>query len=161
MRANPHMSDQTRATRIGRMLPAVCMLAILISALFAAWRVTKPTMEAPSITVAAAGAAEPGVAPLDTSVFRTPLWVAPPAPPPGPVAAAPPPPLRLQLVAILRDKGEYRAALYDPDADKLVVVGPGDIIAGRTIERVGAADLSLRDNGLSRTLSLRTDGGAS
>ena len=31
-------------------------------------------------------------------------------------------------------------------------------IAGRTIERIGAADLSLLDNGLTRTLSLRTEG---
>ena len=117
-----------------------------------------PRVPASPIATPAAhdGPAQPA---LDTAAFRAPLWVTPPAPPPPPGPTPPPPPLRLQLIAILKEGAEYRAALYDPDADALTVVGAGDTIAGRTVERIGAADLSLKDHGLTRTLSLRTDGG--
>jgi hypothetical protein len=94
--------------------------------------------------------------PLDVTAFRAPLWVAP-ASPAQARAPEPPSPLRLQLIAIIREAGAFKAVLYDPDADTLTVVGAGDTIAGRTIERVGSAELTLRDGGRSRTLSLRIE----
>jgi hypothetical protein len=49
----------------------------------------------------------------------------------------------------------YRASLYDPDSDKVLEVGPGETIAGRTVESVTAAEVKIKDGGLTRTLSLR------
>jgi hypothetical protein len=136
--------------------------AIAACGAWAFWPLAASPVAAPVVLV---DSSTPDAAPrvcLDTNAFRAPLWVSPPAPPPPPapsVAAAPPPSLKLQLIAILREGGQFRAALYDPDADKLTVVGPGDSISGRTVERIGAADLALKDQGLVRTLSLRMDGG--
>ena len=73
-------------------------------------------------------------------------------------AALPPLPLRLQLIAIVRDGEAFKAAVYDPDADRILVVAVGDSIAGRTVEQVRSADVTVRDGTRSRLLSLRTDG---
>jgi hypothetical protein len=135
------------------------ILPILACGVWALRPLGSPTVVSSSVS-RPAPRDEPVQVALDTAAFRAPLWVAPPAPPPAPAPAPPPPPLKLQLIAILKEGSEYRAALYDPEADTLTVVGRGDTIAGRTIERIGAADLDLSDRGLKRTLSLRTDGGA-
>ncbi len=130
------------------------------------------------------------VASLDLEPFRAPLWVAPPPPPPPPPTPEPerppppPPPIKYQLLAVLgledRDAqpADLRAALYDPDADCILIVRVGEPIeaqasaeqharrrsASRTspiLEEVSAEGVVIRDSaGNRRTLSLRTDEGA-
>jgi hypothetical protein len=142
-----------------QVLPIAAAAATVTCGTWALWPLRTEPFSVPSI-IGNRGESSPSAAvALDMTPFHAPLWVAPPAPPPPPPAAALPAPLKLQLIAILRDgDAGYRAALYDPDTDKLTIVGTGDSIAGRTIERIGAADLSLKVGGLTRTLSLRTEG---
>jgi hypothetical protein len=51
-----------------------------------------------------------------------------------------------------------RAAVYDPDRDVLTMVGPGDSVAGREVQSVDAAGMTLRDPAGVRTLLLTTPG---
>ncbi len=158
MRGHPVNSGPRMLGR-GRIGLAIRGLAVLGVVAWALRPLDHTTVAAPSIDVASSPGNHHGPLSLDLAAFRTPLWVAPPAPPPPAAAAPAPPPLKLQLIAILRDKGEYRAAVYDPETDRLTVVGPGDTIAGRKVERVGGSEVALRDGVLSRTLALRTDEG--
>lgn len=125
------------------------------------------------------------VAKLDLEPFHAPLWVAPPPPPP-PLKpdeperpAAPPPPMKYQLLAVFglentaAPSRDLRAALYDPDADCILVVRVGEPIGvaeekagnrrtpGRgmpVLEQVNADGVVIRDaSGNLRTLALRTD----
>jgi hypothetical protein len=146
-------------TRVGRLPILACGVAVLTCGLWAFWPLDRTLVEAPAITVAAAGGGPSGPVPLDLAAFRAPLWVAPPAPPAPVAAAPPPPPLKLQLIAILSENGQYKAALYDPDSDRLTVVGAGNTIGGRRIERVGKSDVVVMDGALARTLALRTEEG--
>jgi hypothetical protein len=98
------------------------------------------------------------VAVLDTAAFRAPLWVSPPAPPPAPAPPPPPPPLRLQLLAVVLEGGAYRAVLYDPDTDRVLVASEGQTVSGRTLERVSARGVRVRDQAGVRVLALRQDG---
>lgn len=105
---------------------------------------------------------EPTHLALDLAAFRTPLWIAPPAPPPpapSPKPEPPPPlpPLKLQILAIVRDTTGDRALLYDPDTDKPIWVHAGQPVGPRTVERITAHSVDLRDGKLLRTLALRTD----
>ncbi len=147
---------------------AALVASLLLCAGFAAWPVTpavvEPEPNRPS---------EPGksleVAALDMAAFRIPVWVAEPAPPPlpgPPSPAAPPPPLRIQLLAIIHETGggvgggAYKAAVYDIDADKILVVGSGEKIGSRSVDKVEPASLTLRDGAVTRTLSLKTGEGS-
>jgi hypothetical protein len=127
-------------------------------ALWAFWPLPRERVEAPSTDpVAAPQQHDDAPPPVDLAAFNAPLWVAPPPPPaPAPVVAAPPkPPLKLQLIAIVREGEARKAAIYDPDQDRLFIVGKGDSVAGRVIEEVRASDLTLTDNGGKATLALR------
>jgi hypothetical protein len=121
----------------------------------------KPAViEPPNATDTEAKDAPVALAALDRDAFRAPLWVAPPAPPP--MAAAPPPlpPLKLQLLAVVHEGGEggtYKAMLYDPDSDKILLAGNGDTVVGKKVEKVTAAGVQIRDGTGLRTLALRTD----
>jgi hypothetical protein len=117
-------------------------------------------VQVPSIAppMAESPPAERSLPPLDLAAFHAPLWVVPPPPPPPAAPAPPPPPLKLQLIAIVREGEGYKAALYDPDQDKLFIVGTGERIAGRIIEEVRAGDLTIQDHGISRTLALKSEG---
>lgn len=96
-----------------------------------------PVLETPAPD--AARASEP----LDPSLFAVALWIRPPEPPPPPAPAPapqpPPPPPNLELVAILdASPGEYAAAIFDPAADELRILRPGDRVAGGTLVAVDA-----------------------
>jgi hypothetical protein len=65
------------------------------------------------------------------------------------------PPLKLQLLAILKDNGVFKAAVYDPDTDKILVVAAGEKIGSRTVDRVVASGATIRDALGARTLALR------
>jgi hypothetical protein len=154
------------AARVPKLAPiaTACGVAVVCCAAWALWPLPTPAIDEPSMEVKP-GDAKPAkvVPPIDLAAFHAPLWVAPPPPPAPPAPTPPAPPLRLQLIAILRE-GEgtpsYKAAIYDPDQDKLLIVGKGETIAGHLIEDVRAGDLTLKDNGNSRTLSLKDEGAA-
>lgn len=97
---------------------------------------------------------------LDASAFRAPLWIAPPPPPAPPVKveAPPPPPLKLQLLAIMGSAGNYRAMLYDPDADRVLVRKAGEVAGDIKVERVEAKEVELSNSAGSRTLALKPAG---
>lgn len=94
---------------------------------------------------------------VDVAAFRAPLWVAPPPPPVPEPAPPPPPPLRLELLAIVAGAGEYRAVLYDQEADKLLVVAPGQTLGPRTVAAITARDLVIQGSEGARTLSLEAE----
>lgn len=106
--------------------------------------------------------------PVDLAAFEAPLWTAPPPPPPPirVIAATPtlppPPPLKLQLLGIFQvetsdSASSYRALLYDPDQDKVVIVASGDSIAQRTVDFIDRGSIALRDTAGVRTIALRPD----
>jgi hypothetical protein len=153
-----------RATSIsvrwrGRLRSAACLSAVALAAWWAFAPLHARDISVPELNEADS---EPGairLAALDLDAFRIPLWVAPPAPPepePEPPTPAPPPPLRMQLVAVVGGPDGYSAVLYDPDADRLVVVAAGESLAeGRVVEGVTASGVSIRDDHGVRTLALR------
>jgi hypothetical protein len=106
---------------------------------------------------------------IDPQVFTVKLWN--PSPPPPPATPAPETlaakpelakPLRLQLIGIITegsgsDGGTHRAAVYDPDTDRLLIVASGDRIAEHTITEVTSNTVELSDGRNTRTLSLKED----
>ena len=136
----------------------ICL--VLSAGIFAFRPIPHREVATPRIEVAPL--AKPTIAALDLAAFRTPIWIAEP-PPPAPVAAAPPPPppppLKLQLLAIIREDNTHKAAVYDPDTDRLLVVSAGEKLGLRTVEQVDATSLTLRDDTGQRVLALKTEGG--
>ncbi|MCW5775666.1 MAG: hypothetical protein KIS87_04370 [Phycisphaeraceae bacterium] len=117
-----------------------------------------PALPEPLPTPAADERGDPRPA-LDLAAFHAPLWVTPPPPPPPEPTPAPPTPLRFQLLAVLQERGGLAAVLYDPDADRLLVVAEGQELAqGRTVERVTTSDVRIRDAAGARTLALEQSG---
>ena len=152
------------------------LLTILGTAALAslAWWAFKPlamvagaslSESSPSLTGPSSGSAASPLGPssslaLDLAAFRAPLWVAPPAPPPPPTPAPikpPPPPLKWQLLAIEHNERGDSALLYDPDADNLLRVRPGESLGDRAIEKITTAGVEIREAGALRTLALRPD----
>lgn len=116
-------------------------------------------MEQPAFDAPPAPLAATRLAALDLDPFRAPIWVAPPGPAAEaePAKQAPPPPLKLQLLAITREGESYLAVLYDPETDRLHVVGAGESVGGRSVDSVEAGAIALRDGSGVRTLALRDD----
>lgn len=146
-------------TKAQKAAAAAVLLACATFALWPqhAWDIPTPVIETPEVVVKQ-------VATLDPAAFRVPLWVAEPAPPAPPVvaapakppAAAPPPsPIKLQLLAIIREVDVYKAAVYDPDADRILVVGVGEKIGPRNVDKVDKTTLTLRDSAGKRILALK------
>lgn len=141
-------------TRVPPILIATALALTGAVTLWASWPLGSAEVATPAIASPATLAAETLLRPLDVDAFRTPVWVAAAATA-EPIAAAPPPPLRIQLLAILREVDGYKAALYDPDSDRLLIVKAGDQVARHTIETINAAEVALRDDRGLQTLSLR------
>ncbi len=101
--------------------------------------------------------------PLDPSAFTAKLWN-PPSPPaevPEKVTVqrtVPPKPLRLQLVGIIDDGQTLRAAVYDPDTDRLLILASGERVLQHTITSITADAVMLVDGRVSHRLTLRRDG---
>jgi hypothetical protein len=68
--------------------------------------------------------------------------------------------VRLQLLAITSDGTALRAVLYEPETDRLHIVGDGQTVSGRTVDRVLADGVAFRDDrgGGVLTLSLNPGG---
>ncbi len=158
MIAGPHPPPTPFAgrTRLPRWLPTACAAAVLSCAAWAFWPLPARTIDAAPYEVPPT--TDSPRAALDLDAFRAPVWIAA-APAVKAPAPPPPPPLRLQLLAIVRDGGALRAALYDPDSDRLFVVSSGETIGGRTVETVTADRVDLKDAFGVRTLSLASAGG--
>ncbi len=135
-------------------------VGVLGSAAWSFWPLPNTRVALPDAPPAAQAPVRAAAPRLNLAAFRTPLWVAPPPPPQAAAPPPPPPPLRLRLVAILSEQAGYRAAVYDPDADRLLIIGAGDSIAGRAVLSVRASDLTLGDASGQRQLTLQTEGAA-
>lgn len=100
--------------------------------------------------------------PLDPSAFTAKLWNPPPPPPEVPEEVTvqrtvPRKPLRLQLVGIIDDGQTLRAAVYDPDTDRLLILASGDRVHQHTITSITAGAVMLVDGRVSHRLTLRRD----
>lgn len=138
------------------MTKPLVILMVVLAAAFAFWPVSPRTITAPKLEQPEPS--QRALAALDTSAFRTPIWLAEP-PPPAPATPAPPPPppppLKIQLLAILHEDGVYKAAVYDPDTDRILVVKAGEKIGVRTAASITATTLVVKDEAGSKTLALK------
>lgn len=146
--------------RVGLLIAGVCVATCVVWAL----RPLKTaSLEVPDL--AGEAEAQPAAQPLalDLAAFNAPLWVAPPPPPKAaqaPAPAPPLPPLKWQLLAIAREGEVYKALVYDPDLDTLLVLGAGDQAGVRRVTSVSASSMEVRDGAGLRTLLLRDQAGA-
>ncbi len=102
---------------------------------------------------------------LDRAAFAASIWNPPPALE-RTAEQAPtrqhPPPLRLQLIGIARDAGPggdqvLRAALYDPDTDRLHILAEGERVGAVTVIAVEPGVVRLESGGRTAELRLRRD----
>jgi len=117
----------------------------------------------------AAAPASPGRLAFNADAFKVTLWTPTPVPPPAPVVAQKPPspPLRLQLIGITRDTPTdggppvLRAAMYDPESDRMLIVAAGEKItttkASYTVASLTADTIELADGETVRKLSLNDE----
>lgn len=163
----PSPSDPITAWRTRqRTAGAIAILALAVATLWSWWPLPSPPAADPALR-APEDASEPadGPAPLDRDAFAAAIWNPPPAPPraaeSAPTAGTPPPP-RLQLIGIARDTGPggdqvLRAAIYDPDTDKLHIVAEGERIGAITVLAVEPGVVRLDSGGRTSELRLRKD----
>lgn len=107
-----------------------------------------------------------GPLPLDRAAFAAKLWNPVPkpvtpsvVPEPRQAAAAPP---RLQLIGIVNESAAdgssvLRAALYDPDTDRLHIVESGKSIGRVRVASVAVDSVRLDIDGREATLALRDE----
>lgn len=97
---------------------------------------------------------------FDQGAFVVRLWNPPPpeAPPDArdALVAGRAAPLRLQLIGIINDGRQLRAALYDPETDRLLIVATGDHVKQHTIT-ITADAVELADGRVTHRLTLRKD----
>lgn len=134
---------------------AVSVIVLLVAGVWAFWPLSVAKVEAEDVVPRRSTLPESAESPaasiaslpeLDIESFNAPLWTV--AQPPPPPAAAPPlPPMKLQLLGIdsLQEDGAvvYRAVLYDPDQDKVLVLRSGDTIGPRVIRHVDRRSVTL------------------
>jgi hypothetical protein len=64
------------------------------------------------------------------------------------------PPTRLQLIGIIQEARDLKAALYDPAADQLLIVGVGEKVSEHTVVDIRAESVTLATEGSIQTLTL-------
>lgn len=142
------MNDPIRSARRCATLTWIAGLAVVAPlAIWALKPLPAHTMSMPELRPPAEVQASAQGATLDASVFSVRLWNPPPVtasatgatPPPPPPAA----PLKLQLIGIVADPAAeegkpplLRAALYDPDTDRLYVVAAGEMIGQHRVQEI-------------------------
>ena len=100
---------------------------------------------------------------IDVRAFAATLWNPPPPPPPLPVpesasAANPPKPLNLQLIGIIEETdGTRRAAVYDIDNDRMLILSGGDSVRDHTVKSITARTIELTDGRSTQRLNLRQE----
>ncbi len=151
-----------------RRIVATCLFGTGAVGAAAAWAWRVPEVPGPphvTLRPAASVAGQPEEADtFDPAAFDVALWHVPPAPEPvvEPAPARPLPPPRLTLVAIIREPssdGEsvLRAALHDPDQDKLLTLAAGEAARAWSVTRVTADGVELSDGHRTIWLPLRLD----
>jgi hypothetical protein len=158
LKARVHAVEEGHPKLASTWLLPTCGLAIVTIGVWALWPLGRTSIDSPDLTVATQ-AAPPAPVELDIDAFRAPLWIVAAPPPEPPAPPPPPPPLRLQLLAIVDERGVYKAAIYDPDADRLFVASTGETIAGRTVETIGHDSVDLREGDQTRRLALNPQEG--
>jgi hypothetical protein len=139
-----------------------CLLAFTGCVAWAVWPLGPWAPRSVTLDPPAPGIREPHAA-LDLRAFDAPIWVAPPTAPVQ--AAAPPepppkpaPPVRLQLVGIIREAAGsgtvLRAAVYDPDLDKLLILSHGQRLGDRTVSAITEHVVELSDGRATTRLRL-------
>lgn len=145
----------SRSVRIARWGVPLAIAAPIVAGAWALAPLSRPELEAPAPTERASPTP---TRPLDDSAFGAPLWVAPPPPPPEPAKIIPPPPLRFELLAIVRDGESLEAIIHDLDSDQIRLVGVGTPLGLATVDRIGDAEITLRDPAGTRTVALARPG---
>ena len=176
----PHASDPLRGLRRGgRVLWLATVPAILVGGLWALGPIErhKPT-ELPSRAELSSPASSDGEAAppaIDVEAFAVNLWNPVSAPSPTLAEAAPPSPakpLNVQLIGIITEDGVAKAALYDVDSDRLLIIADGETIGDRTVRIVrgpggarggvgGATGIEISDGSSKQVLLLRAEKGNS
>lgn len=159
-------SPVTRWNRRRRAALVLASPAIAISAVWGYWPIPRPAAIDPTLTrPQQESKPDEAHAPLDREAFAAAIWNPEPAPPraaePTPTPR-PPRPIQLQLIGIARDPGPdgnevLRAALYDPDTDKLHIVAAGERVGDVTIVAVEPELVRLETGGRPAELRLRED----
>lgn len=114
-----------------------------------------------SVPKTAAPAIQDLPTPIDTAIFSNArLWNPPPVAVPAQpqVAQNPSKPFRLQLIGIIHEGEQLHAALYDPDADRIVIVASGQRINDLTVVSVGTKTVELSDGQSKHELRLQETG---
>jgi len=93
---------------------------------------------------------------LDRAPFSRRIWNAatPEATVAGPSRQSTTGDFRFKLVGITSDEGVLRAALYDPQTDRLLIVGHGDRLGSSEVTLIEAKVVELTAGSRSRRLSL-------
>ena len=124
--------------------------------------VTLRTINAPTLNQAI----EPEVMTLEASAFEQDLWfseslVQPATTQPeeqqAPPAQAASQSVSLTLVALIQEGNQWRAALYDPRDQRLVVVAPEQSIGDILVREITPKTVMLEVAGRQQTLTLRED----
>lgn len=101
----------------------------------------------------------------DPATFAVTLWSPPPQEVAAPQAQPPPPPapppLNVQLIGIITEVREgqtiQKAALYDSDRDRLLIVADGERVRDQTLRVLAGGVVELSDGQTTRRLVLRPD----
>ena len=163
----PSPSDPITAwRRRQRTASAIAIIALAGTTLWSWWPLPAPHTPDPTLQPPTNDAETiDGPAPLDREAFAALIWNPPPEPEraveSAPTANTPPPP-RLQLIGIARDAGPdgdqvLRAAIYDPDTDRLHIVAQGERIGAVTVLAVEPGVVRLDSGGRPSELRLRKD----
>jgi len=99
--------------------------------------------------------------PIEPQAFTARLWNPRPAEQASQVAqqeiAARSATMRLQLIGIINEAGQLKAALYDPQTDRVLIVTSGDRVGQHTITQISASTVELSDGRFTSRLKLRED----
>lgn len=143
--------------RVTSVVGAVATLACL------AWALrpldAAPAVVAVNLATGAGSVAEIGGPVVQAPLLATSLWNPPPAPAQEakPSNEAPPAPPRYQLIGIIHEDGELKAALYDPGADRILIVRSGDNIEGQRVIAVNERSVEISDGTQSSTIILKEE----
>ena len=92
--------------------------------------------------------------PFDQRAFAIKLWRVPAKPVEVAQSAEPPKASNLQLIGIINENGVHRAAIYDVEADRLLILASGDHIGKYSITSVTPKSVELSDGRATQTLKL-------
>lgn len=153
-----------------------CVVAAPALAASTWWAVQPPHIAPPPIEPSTSQvrpsiprAPKPDSPSFDPNTFAINLWN-PPAPPPAPAPAddqhaRAPTPLNVQLIGIITEgTGEtaiYRAALYDVEQDRLLIVADGEQLRDRIVRILPGGLVELGHGNAKQRLLLRPDKEAS